>query len=697
MAILAGAHNCWRKSHAGKVGFLIDGAAYFDAVADIIEQAHDSICVAAWDIDSRMELVPGNSKLGHLLNDKAKRTPGLRIYILNWDFPMLYLREREWLPIFNLGWKTHRRIFYHLDDEHPIGGSQHQKFVVVDNQVAFCGGLDLTNSRWDTPEHRLYDPQRRNPDGESYKPFHDVQMIVNGEAAESLAEMFMNRWKWATGDSIDLTRGDVHDLWPKNLVPDLENVLVSISRTFPAYKDRKEVREVEKLYTAAIAAARESIYIENQYLTSIKIAGALKKSLSQERGPEVVILLPKKSSGWLEQSTMDALRSRILRGVQAADRHQRFRVFYPCLEDGKTPLYVHSKVMTVDDRFLTIGSANLSNRSMGLDSECNLAIEATDQGRGTAAILSFRNRLLAEHLGSSVDRVSEALYGRRRLIDFIESSESAGRCLRNLAYRESLPIDGAAVVGDPELLDPETPIEIDRMMDRLVQFDTRWSRTKQVTTIVGALTILFLLIAAWYAMPISDWIDKERLTSLADQIRSHPLSFPVTLALYVVAGPLMIPVVSLVGITAMVFGPFWGAVYAWSGCLLSASLSFLAGSALGKQAVRKLAGRHLNRLSRRMLKQGFPAVVMLRNVPVAPFGMVNLMAGAAKMDMKDYFFGTAVGILPGIVVISVLADRLLHTIKSPGWMNGFTTAALVTALIVGNWWMTKRLSKRGDK
>jgi len=702
LAILVETHNCWRKSRAGKVGFLIDGAAYFGALADIIEQAHDSICVAAWDIDSRMKLVPGNSsdghteKLGRLLNDKAKRTPGLRIYILNWDFPMLYLREREWLPIFNLGWKTHRRISYHLDDEHPIGGSQHQKFVVVDNQVAFCGGLDLTNSRWDTPQHRLYEPQRRNPDGESYKPFHDVQMIVNGEAAESLAEVFMDRWEWATGDSIDLTRRGSHDLWPKKFVPDLEDVLVSISRTFPAYKDRKEVREVEGLYTAAIAAARESIYIESQYLTSVKIADALKKSLSQERGPEVVIVLPKKSSGWLEQSTMDALRSRILKSLEETDRHQRFRVFYPCLDDGKTPLYVHSKLMTVDDQFLTIGSANLSNRSLGLDSECNLAIEANHR-RVRAAILSLRNRLLAEHLGSSVDRVSKELSGQRRLIDLIEASKSEGRCLQNLEFQESLPIDGAAVVGDPQLLDPETPIEFDRMMDRLVQSDTGRSGVKKVVTITGGLIVLFFLVVAWHWIPLSDWIDKERLTSLAGQIRSHPLSFPGTLAAYVAGGVLMIPVVVLVGVTAMVFGSVWGGIYAWSGCLLSALVSFLAGSALGKQTVRKLAGRHLNRLSRRMLKQGFLAVVMLRNVPVAPFGMVNLIAGASKMDIKNYLLGTALGILPGIVVISVLAVRFLHTIKSPGWMNGFTTAALGAGLIVGNWWMTKRLSKRGDK
>lgn len=146
--------NCWRLTHAEKARFVIDGAAYFTAAADAIDQARKTIFIAAWDIDSRITLLRGDeasddqTDLGAFLNAKVKRTPGLHVYILNWDFPMLYAMEREWMPIVKLGWKTHGRIFFHLDDQHPMGASQHQKLVVIDNQVAFCWGLDLTNSRW---------------------------------------------------------------------------------------------------------------------------------------------------------------------------------------------------------------------------------------------------------------------------------------------------------------------------------------------------------------------------------------------------------------------------------------------------------------------------------------------------------------------------------------------------------------------
>ena len=106
---------------------------------------------------------------------------------------------------------------------------------------------------------------------------------------------------------------------------------------FRPLKDEREVRETEKLYSDAIAAAKEFIYIENQYLTSMAVARALQKSLQQEKGPEIVLVLPRKSSGWLEQSTMDAIRAHILNQLDQADRNNRLRVLYPASLTGKIP------------------------------------------------------------------------------------------------------------------------------------------------------------------------------------------------------------------------------------------------------------------------------------------------------------------------------------------------------------------------
>ncbi len=699
MEIIKEGRNCWRICHADRAAFLIDGAAYFKAFADAVEQAQKSVFISAWDIDSRIELVRSADSashgkfLGEFLNTKTKHTEGLHTYILNWDFPMLYVREREWMPVFNLGWKTHRRIHYHLDDEHPIGASHHQKFVVIDNSVAFCGGLDLSNSRWDTPEHRLDDPRRRLPESEErYGPFHDMQMIVDGDAAEALGALFAERWEWAAGCRLGSGRIRSADPWPEDLIPDMEHVRVAVSRTLPAYKDRKELREVETLYKDAIGAAEKTIYIENQYLTSAKIAEALEARLSQEDGPEIVIILPQQSSGWLEQSTMDSLRARILKHLFDADHHDRLRVLYPVLDDDTTSVYVHAKVMIVDDSFVLVGSANLSSRSMGFDSECVLAVEAGGESMTEAAIASLRSRLLAEHLGTSADTVDNTVAEQFSMIRAIDSlSSSARRRLKPLEFEHSLPLDGAALVQDRELLDPEAPIEFDRMMDRFVQYGDRQSRIRQSLKISLVLLVLLSLAAAWRWGPLSGLIDSENIAVFADEISGHPLSFAGVLAVYVIGGLLMIPVTLLVGITAMIYAPVWGALFAWSGCLLSALVTFLLGSRLGKQTIRRLAGKKINRLSRQLAKKGIVTVAIIRNIPVAPFTIVNLIAGASHIGLKEYLIGTALGMLPGILVITIFADRLLYTIKNPGWINAATAATLAAAMILGSWWIKKRL------
>jgi phosphatidylserine/phosphatidylglycerophosphate/cardiolipin synthase-like enzyme/uncharacterized membrane protein YdjX (TVP38/TMEM64 family) len=702
LAVLREKHNCWRICHADKVAFLIDGAAYFEALADAVEQAQASLCISAWDIDSRISLLRRNDDdtnqkvLGDFLNAKTKHTPGLQVHVLTWDFPMLYIREREWLPIFNLGWKTHRRIHFHLDNAHPIGASQHQKIVVVDNRLAFCGGLDLSNSRWDTPQHEVDDPRRIDPNGKPYNPVHDLQIAVSGDAAAKLGELFNDRWTMATGTPIDIKDSQSAEPWPQDLTADLKDIKVAIARTLPAFKDRQEVREVQKLYGDGIAAAKQYIYIENQYFTSARIAELLANSLSRAEGPEIVLVLPRESSGWLEQSTMDALRARILKKLFEADRHDRLRLFYPALSDGTTAAYVHSKTMIVDDRLAIIGSANLSNRSMGLDSECCLAIEAEgDNGNTAEAIASLRNRLLAEHLNVTVDTVSGTLADETSLVQAIESlSAASGRRLEKLEYSQSLPIDAASIVPDHELLDPEAPIEFDRMADRFVSDENGQAKIRPVIKIASVLLILIALAAVWRWSPLSEWMSSDNLAAWTRAIQGHPFAYLIVQAAYVIGGLIMVPITLLVGVTAMVFEPVWGTIYALSGCLLNALATYLIGSRLGKQTVRKLAGRRLNRLSRQMAQRGILTVAIIRNIPVAPFTVVNMVAGASHIRLKDYLIGTAIGMLPGILAIAIFADRLLQTIKNPGWGNALFAAALAAVLILSGRWLKKRLAGR---
>ena len=122
------------------------------------------------------------------------------------------------------------------------------------------------------------------------------------------------------------------------------------------------------------------MYLENQYLSSAAIGDALAARLQEKDGPEIIMVLPQETSEWLEQVSMAVLRSRLLKRLRAADRFGRLHVYYPVLEDENIQMRVHSKVCFIDDRLLRVGSANLNNRSMGLDTECDLAIEPQEPG-----------------------------------------------------------------------------------------------------------------------------------------------------------------------------------------------------------------------------------------------------------------------------------------------------------------------------
>lgn len=129
--ILLPDRNCWQKARAEQAAFLIDGEDYFRAVREAITQAKHSILILGWDIDSRMALLrdPPNDgypgQLGDLLNSVVHTRKTLQAHVLVWDFSMIYSMEREWLPIYKLGWQTHRRLHFFMDDHHPVGASHH--------------------------------------------------------------------------------------------------------------------------------------------------------------------------------------------------------------------------------------------------------------------------------------------------------------------------------------------------------------------------------------------------------------------------------------------------------------------------------------------------------------------------------------------------------------------------------------------
>jgi uncharacterized membrane protein YdjX (TVP38/TMEM64 family) len=144
---------------------------------------------------------------------------------------------------------------------------------------------------------------------------------------------------------------------------------------------------------------------------------------------------------------------------------------------------------------------------------------------------------------------------------------------------------------------------------------------------------------------------------------------PVILACFVIGGLIAFPVTVLIAVTAATFGPFLGFVYAAIGCLASALVTFLIGAALGKDLVRGLLGPRLVRIRRRIVKQGIIAVALIRVVPVAPFTLVNLVAGASQIRLQDFMAGTALGMAPGLVIMSALGHQLFQIVTEPTLAN----------------------------
>lgn len=691
--------NCWRLERADRVAFLIDGAAYFTAFRAAAARARRSIFILNWDLDSRIRLVRDGAEddlpatLGDFLHALARRSRNLQIYVLEWDFALLYAADRELLPMYKTRWHTPRRLHFHLDSAHPVGASHHQKVVVIDDAIAFVGGLDLTHCRWDTPDHRPDDPHRRHPGGGACPPFHDVQIAVDGAAAAALGDLARERWRRATGHEAR-SSGAADDPWPPGMVPDLDGVEVGIARTEPAYRDRVGVQEIKRLYLDVIEGARDGLYFEHQYFSAGLIAEALARRLADPDGPEVVLVSRRKESGWLEESTMGVLRARLHRRLREADRHGRYASFYPHVPGlGEQCVNVHSKLLIADDEVVTIGSANLNNRSMGLDTECNLAIEAAGDERVRRAIRALRRRLLAEHLGVGEAAVAEAERQAAGLLAAIEALRSGGRTLRRLEPDVSNGLD--QWVPDGEIIDPERPVEPERLVADLVPSEDTASAAGGLLTAGAVLAVVLALAAAWRWSALGEWLDLDTLVAVAETLQRTPAGPLIVLAAYVLGGLLVMPVTLLVAGTVLVFGPWLGVAYASGGSLLSAAATYGLGRWLGRGTVRRLAGAGLNRLSRRLKDRGLLTVIAVRLVPVAPFTVVNMVAGAAHIGVRDFLLGTLLGMAPGVIATAVFIDRVAAAIREPGTGSFAILAGVLAVVVAGAVALRRWLQRRG--
>jgi phospholipase D1/2 len=475
--IVAPGRNAWKQPRAERCGLLVDAEDYYTAFYRAALQARRYILLSGWQFDRGVKLlrgkdvalarpVGGEVRLLKMLDRLCRLRPDLRIWILAWDFHVVFALEREWMQKLYFHWATHERLCFRFDDCHPPGGCHHQKFAVIDGWLSFLGGIDLCESRWDDRRHLARNPTRVSR-GRPQKPYHDVQAYFTGRPmAETLADLFCERWKRSGGDPLPLpaTAGvRVPAAYrPRGALP-FPGGPVALSRTDPRKTARQSSFEIRTQLEDAIDAAERLIYIETQYFSSRRLCESLERRM--RRGSprlEIVLVLNQRAEAVKEEIAVGLRQAQNMKHLRqvAAETGHALGAYYSVAEgrirDRKGRLqekatYIHSKLTAVDDRYLNVGSANLTNRSMDLDTELNASWE-TLPGQNAALVRAIRRArvsLLAEHLGASGAAALRALARSGGLVAHLDDLVSRGR-----GRLRALPPPTADQARALELIDP---------------------------------------------------------------------------------------------------------------------------------------------------------------------------------------------------------------------------------------------------
>jgi phosphatidylserine/phosphatidylglycerophosphate/cardiolipin synthase-like enzyme len=371
-----------------KLDVLIDGANAMPEIATALSEAKSFVHITGWHLAPAFALFRDrpDGQIGVLLAELAER---IDVRVLVWSgapVPAFHPTRKEVAAALeNLRRDT--KIQAHGDPREQPFHCHHEKTVVIDGEVAFVGGIDLTDDggdRFDTQAHHA-----RRALG-----WHDVATRLNGPAVGDVAEHFRIRWHELTGEELPATPPP--PLAGDSTVQVVRTVAEGMYKAFP----RGEFRIFES-YLRALHSARELIYLENQFLWSPELVDVLADKLRHPPTPgfRLVILLPAKANNGAEDTRgqlsvlvdADQGQGRVLGAtIRSMSRHGH----------RTDPLYVHAKVAVIDDRWLIVGSANLNAHSFFNDTEMCVLTDDAALARDT------RVRLWAEHLELEHDDVA---------------------------------------------------------------------------------------------------------------------------------------------------------------------------------------------------------------------------------------------------------------------------------------------------
>lgn len=699
--------NCWRTERADHAAIIVDCANYYRDLHESLSKARHSIFITGWDIDSRVRLLRRDDDsttpetLYDLLTQKARENPDLQIYLNRWKYALFMAASREPMSAYRWHGAGLPNIHFCHDNLTPAGGCHHQKIVVVDDEVAFTGGMDVAFGRWD---HRAHDPddgRRIDPGGVynptahvGFPPYHDIMTVMSGPAARALAELSRERWRRAAGyDAVEMRPASVTGLphcWPDTDPPDFEDIDVAICRTFPAYANVEPAYEIEQMYLDEIAAAENFIYIENQYLTRLPIAQAIRRRMMEKPDLRVLLVSSYDPQGYFEKVTMWVGRLKFRAIVASGGMQDRVTLAYPISRGhkGSKAIRIHSKIMIVDDRFFHIGSANLNSRSMRLDTECDVVYQAVTLAQ-RAKLADVRNDLIHEHTGIEKDVIQTAIDRHdnpARFLDIVKGSSRSLMKIHDRHFFKTRPVEAPLSLGDPEKgLLPEMPLPKVEEPMRI-----RYFPKKKIVALAALFVITALLVYVHTSGMLDDVGTRAGLAETLENIRGQPGSLFTAIGIYVAAATLFVPITLLTGVTAVIFGYVDGLLISLIGAMISAAIGYQAGRLIGGDTFNIFAGSVMERLRSYAQSSNVVGLTFLRMIPIAPYAVMNMALGIVKVPFTIFMTGTLFGLLPGKIVAIFIASSLADL-----WLNPDPQKILMAGAGIVVWfllvWITHRL------
>jgi phospholipase D1/2 len=297
--------------------------------------------------------------------------------------------------------------------------------------------------------------------------------------------------------------------------------------------------------------------------------------------------------------------------------------------------------------------------------------------------------LLGEHLGCGAASFAARAVALGSVVAAIDALNGGARRLEALTV-EPLPLPPELVAG-VALTDPTEPITMDLLERQLAPP----SRRRRLGAMASRAALTLLVIVALAVAVRSELVGATGVLAevlrFAEQNRLSLLG--AVLGAFCLATLLFVPVNIVIAATGALFGPLLGLLYALAGALLAAGLSFAVGRALGRRWIRRLASRRINAVNKRLNQHGLLAMTVLRLLPIAPFTVVNLVAGASEIGTRHYLLGTLFGMAPGVVLITLFGDRLGAWLRRPDVANlGVVVAVAAAALALT--WALRRWSRR---